>query len=114
VVHESQSVDHVAGFQRIDSDVLRFGEVILRHLGRSQAIAEKGELSPKVEDEFVDLGEVVTVMETTLELIAEQGTQALPAANSFEHRERGANALRSQIHRHCLAVFGARSGVLSR
>ena len=92
VLDEQQPVDDVAGLDRLDRDA---------RIGRrgAQAVGAQRERLAQGEDELVDLGQRVAVVQPALEAVPEQRGQALAVADALEHAEGAAHPLGGQVDR---------------
>ncbi len=76
VLDEAEAVDDVPGLERLDRGVALDG--------RRQLVGDQREPGANGEDELVDFGERVPVVQPALQLVAEEGAQALTVADSLE------------------------------
>ena len=97
VLHQRQAVDDVARLDGADGNVADVGG------GPGDAVAGQREGAAQLEDEAVE-EQVVAVVEAPLELVAEEGSQALAVADPLDHPHRGPDPFRRQVHRQRLRV----------
>ena len=103
MLDELQPIDDVAGLDRLDRDA-RIGR------GGAQAVGAQRERLAQGEDELVDLGQRMAVVQPALQAVAEQRAEALAVADALEHAEGEAHPLGGQVDRERVGPVARRVG----